>query len=83
MREPKRTITLIAKPFISNVNDMVIPNVTSYSVGYRVIWIEYNENSCIAVNREDYERMTVTDEQVICIDSSDDEFERINCRDMI
>ena len=54
MRQPKRTITLIAKPFIEGVKDLVITNVTSYSVGYRVIWVEYNENSVLAVNREDY-----------------------------
>ena len=77
----KRTITLISKPFKS-VDDLVIRDVTSYSVGYKVIYIEYGENSIIAVAREDYERMTVTDEEVICIDSSDENFKRINCKDM-
>ena len=76
----KRTITLIAKS--SNVKDLVIRDVTSYPVGYKVIYIEYGERSVIAVAREDYIRMTVTDEEVICIDSSSSDFHRINCRDM-
>ena len=76
-----KTITLIAKPFTEGVEDLVIRNVKSYSVGYRVIYIEYNEDSVIAVARKDYERMTVTDEEVICIDSNDSNFKRINCRD--
>lgn len=76
----KRTITLIAKT--DAVEDLVIRDVTSYSVGYRVIYIEYGEHSIIAVAREDYESMTVTDEENICIDSSSDNFKRINCKDL-
>lgn len=77
----KRTITLIAKSYKS-VEDLVVRDVTSYSVGYKVIYIEYGEGSIIAVARDDYERMTVTDEEVICIDSSDPNFMRINCREL-
>ena len=82
MVKTNKVITLIAKAD-SNVEDVAVKGVTSYSVGYKVIYIEYGTQSVMAVARADYERMTVSEEQIICIDSSDPDFERINCRDMI
>lgn len=75
----KRTITLIAKADRMNVEDVVVRNVTTYRVGYKLIWIEYGNDSILAVKRSDYESMRVTEEADIIIDSHDPNFERINC----
>ena len=78
----KKTVVLLAKPNIG-VEDLVVNNVREYRVGYKLIWIEYGNDSIMAVKRSDYERMTVTEETNVVIDSNDPEFERINClRDM-
>ena len=74
----KRTVTLIAKAG-KNVEDVVVNNVNTYRVGYQLIWIEYGDNSILAVKRSDFERMTVTEEVEIIVDSNDPNFERINC----
>lgn len=74
----RRTITLIAKAD-RNVEDVVVRDVTNYKVGYKLIWIEYGNDSILAVKRSDFDKMTVTEETDIVIDSHDPMFERINC----
>ena len=76
-----RTVVLIAKTDRMNVEDVVVRNVTDYKVGYKLIWIEYGNGSILAVKRSDYSSMTVEERTDVIIDSSDPEFERINCTD--
>lgn len=73
-----RTVVLLAKPN-RGVEDIVVKDVNTYRVGYQLIWVEYGEGSIIAVKRSDYERMTVTTDVTVVIDSNDPDFERINC----
>ena len=80
-----KTITLtpaFGKNVITNcVDKLIIPNVTTYRVGYKLIWIEYNDGeSIIAVKRSDYCSMVVdevVDEQTEVVLHGDN-FERIN-----
>lgn len=81
-----KTITLTARPDLkpvtnSNntfVGELVIPNVTNYRVGYKLIWIEYNGGeSIIAVKRTDYASMVVDEQTEVVLHG--DNFERINC----
>jgi len=74
----RRTVTLIAK-VDRDVDDVVVRDVTTYKVGYKLIWIEYGNGSILAVRRSDFEKMTVTEETDIVVDSYDPNFERINC----
>ena len=81
-----KTITLtpaFGKKVLTNcVDKLIIPNVTTYRVGYKLIWIEYNDGeSIIAVKRSDYCSMVVdevVDEQTEVVLHGDN-FERINC----
>ena len=77
MKETK-TVVLLAKAE-RGVEDLVVRNVNTYRVGYQLIWLEYGNGSIMAVKRSDYDRMTVTTEVTVVIDSADPEFERINC----
>ena len=79
-----KTITLTPK-YGSNavtnnsINDtLVISNVSTYRVGNKLIWIEYNDgDSIIAVKRNDYAHMTVSEFTDVVLHG--DGFERINC----
>ena len=71
-----KTVTLISAR--EDVNNLVIRNVSTYRVGYKLIWIEYNDGeSIIAVKRRDYKEMHVNEHTDIAING--DDFERINC----
>lgn len=71
-----KTVTLISAR--EDVNNLVIRNVSTYRVGYKLIWIEYNEGeSIIAVKRTDYKEMHVNEHIEVTINGID--FERINC----
>ena len=77
-----KTVTLIpvcGKEVVTNSNgNLVIPNVTNYKVGYKLIWIEYNDGeSVIAVKRSDFSDMIVRDQTKVIINGEG--FERINC----
>ena len=77
-----KTITLIPhsdKEVVTNINgNLVIPNVTNYKVGYKLIWIEYNNGeSIIAVKRADFSDMIIREQTRVIIDGAG--FERINC----
>ena len=77
-----KTITLTphyGKDVVTNLNgNLVIPNVTNYKVGYKLIWIEYNDGeSIIAVKRSDFISMIVNDKTDIILHGEG--FERINC----
>lgn len=76
------TITLtpaFGKNVLTNFDDkLIIPNVTTYRVGYKLIWIEYNDGeSIIAVKRTDYRSMVVNAQTNVVLHG--DGFERINC----
>lgn len=77
-----KTITLtpsICKNVVTNYDGrLVIPDVTNYKVGYKLIWIEYNGGeSIIAVKRSDFTSMVVNDRIDVLINGEG--FERINC----
>lgn len=77
-----KTITLtpaFGKNALTNCDDkLIIPNVTNFRVGYKLIWIEYNDGeSIIAVKRTDYRSMFVN--ETIDVVLHGDDFERINC----
>ena len=77
-----KTITLTPnhnKDVITNCNNkLVVAGVTTFRVGNKLIWIEYNDGeSVIAVNRSDYATMVVTEMTNVTLRGEG--FERINC----
>lgn len=77
-----KTITLTPNPFtdaVTNCNGtLVVTNVSNFKVGYKLIWIEYNNGaSIIAVKRSDYSSMRVDERTNVIINGEG--FERINC----
>lgn len=78
-----KTITLSPKygtnAVTNTINDtLVISNVSTYRVGNKLIWIEYNNgDSIVAVKRNDYANMTVSEITEVVLHGEG--FERINC----
>ena len=78
-----KTVTLTPKHGVTAVTNsiddtLVIHNVSTYRVGNKLIWIEYNNGeSIIAVKRNDYATMTVSERTDVILHG--DGFERVNC----
>lgn len=82
-----KTVTLTPKYGSPNYRDNIITNcdnklvvtdVTTYRVGNKLVWIEYNNGkSIIAVRRDDYATMVVSETTDVILHGIG--FERINC----